>query len=155
MPFADNSLDLVTCNMVVEHLDKPGRAFAEVARCLRPGGAIVVITPNLLNYGIMGNAVASKVMPEEWRLRLVRNSDSREPKDVFPVRYKANTMRSLVRLFNESGFELHKAVALPQGRPFLRKTEKLEKLLMKLTPISGLLVCAHKRLAAGNRSLAD
>jgi SAM-dependent methyltransferase len=149
LPFADSSLDLVTCNMVVEHLDKPGRAFAEIARCLRPGGAVVVITPNLLNYGILGNAVASRVMPEELRLRLVRSSDSREPKDIFPVRYKANTMRGLVRLFNESGFDLHRAVALPQRQPFLPKTEKLEKLLMKLTPFSGLLVCAHKRSAMG------
>jgi len=54
LPFADNSLDLITCRMVVEHLAQPRHAFAESARCLRPGGAIVVITPNLLNYGILG-----------------------------------------------------------------------------------------------------
>src|SRR5437660_9277446 len=47
LPFADNSLDLITCRMVVEHLAQPRQAFAEAARCLRPGGAIVVVTPNL------------------------------------------------------------------------------------------------------------
>jgi SAM-dependent methyltransferase len=154
LPFGDGSLDLVTCNMVVEHLDDPARAFAEVARCLTPGGAFVVTTPNLLNYGILCNSVASKVMPEKWRLRLVHGSDGRDPKDIFPVRYKANTMRHLVRLLNESGFLVHKAVPLPQRRPFWRKTEKLERLLMKLTPSAGLLVCAHKRSGAENLHLA-
>jgi SAM-dependent methyltransferase len=150
LPFADNSFDLVTCNMVVEHLDNPARAFAEVARCLSPGGAFIVTTPNLLNYGIIGNSVASKVMPEKWRLRLVHGSDGRDPKDVFPVRYKANTMRHLVRLLDDSGLLVHKTITLSQRGPFLRKTEKLERLLMKLTPTSGLLVCAHKRLGAEN-----
>ena len=148
LPFADSSLDLVTCNVVVEHLDHPTRAFAEVARCLRPGGVFVVKTPNLLNYGMMGNAVASRIMPDKWRLRLVRSSDSREPEDVFPVRYKANTMHRLVRLLNSSGLQVHKAIALLQQGTFFSKTQKLERLLMRLTPVSGLLVCAHKRIAA-------
>jgi ubiquinone/menaquinone biosynthesis C-methylase UbiE len=60
LPFPDNSLHLITCRMVVEHLDQPQQAFAEVTRCLRPGGAFVVITPNLTNYAIFGNAVATK-----------------------------------------------------------------------------------------------
>ena len=154
LPFADSSFDLVTCNMVIEHLDNPPRAFAEIARCLRPSGTLVVKTPNLLNYGVIGNAAASRVLPERWRLRLVHGSDSRELKDFFPVRYKANTMHSLVQLLNASGLQVHKAIALPQQRPFLQKAEKLERLLMKLTPISGLLVCAQKRFAAGNRHLA-
>jgi SAM-dependent methyltransferase len=145
LPFADDSLDLVTCNMVVEHLNEPAAAFAEITRCLTPGGAVIVNTPNLSNYGVMGNAVASKLMPERWRLRLVRRSDDRELKDFFPVRYKANTMYCLGHLLQASGLQIHKAIALPQKRPFFRATEKLEKVLMKLTPMSGLLVCAHKR----------
>jgi SAM-dependent methyltransferase len=144
LPFADGSLDLITSNMVLEHLDQPVRAFAEVARCLSPGGAFVVKTPNLLNYAVMGNAVAAKVMPAKWRLRLVQGSDGRAAEDFFPVRYKANTMRRLVRLLEDAGLRVHKTVELPQQRPFLPKIEKVERMLMKVTPISGLLVCAHK-----------
>jgi SAM-dependent methyltransferase len=153
LPFADNSLDLITCNMVVEHLAEPATAFAEAARCLRPGGAFIVNTPNLLNYGIFGNAIASRVMPEKWRLRLVHGSDGREPEDIFPVQYKANTAHRLVRLLRESGLEIHKTIGLRQQRPFLRKAEKLEALLMKVTPVSGLLACAHKP-AADNRNVS-
>jgi SAM-dependent methyltransferase len=147
LPFADNSLDLITCRMVVEHLDQPRHAFAESARCLRPGGAIVVITPNLLNYGILGNAVATKLLPEKLRLRIVHLSDSRADKDIFPVRYRANTMSRLVRLLSSSGLQVHETIALHQQRPYWRKHPSFEKVLMKLTPIYVLLVCAHKAMA--------
>jgi SAM-dependent methyltransferase len=147
LPFADNTFDLITCRMIVEHLAQPRRAFAESARCLRPGGTMVVITPNLLNYGILGNAIATKLLPEELRLRIVHASDSRADEDIFPVRYKANTMPRLVQSLNASGLQVHEAVGLRQQRPYWRKHPSLEKVLMKLTPICALLVCAHKVVA--------
>jgi SAM-dependent methyltransferase len=148
LPLADNSLDLITCRMVVEHLDEPREAFTEVARCLRPGGAFVVMTPNLLNYGILGNAVATKVMPEKLRLRIVHATDSRADPDIFPVRYKANTMRRLINLLGDSGLQVHKAIPLRQQQPYFRKHPSHERVLMWLTPINVLLVCAHKPEAA-------
>ena len=145
MPFAESSFDLITCNMVVEHLDQPERAIAEITRVLAPGGAVVINTPNLWNYGIMANAVASKLLPERWRLRLTHASDSRDPEDIFPVRYRANTFRRLISLLSASGLKVHKAFKLPQQRPFLNRTAEIERLLVKLTPSSRLLVCAHKQ----------
>jgi SAM-dependent methyltransferase len=151
LPFRQNSFHLITCRMVVEHLDRPEEAFAEVARCLRPGGAFIVMTPNLLNYGIFGNAVATKVLPKKLRLRIVRASDSRADEDIFPVCYKANTMRRLVSLLNNSGLQVHRAIALQQKRPYFRKHPSFEKILMWLTPIYVLLACAHKpETAAGS-----
>jgi SAM-dependent methyltransferase len=144
LPFAENSLDLITCRMVVEHLAQPRHAFAESARCLRPGGALVVITPHLLNYGILGNAVATKLLPDKLRLRIVRASDSRAEEDIFPVRYKANTMPRLVQSLNASGLQVHETIGLRQQRPYWPKYSSLERVLMKLTPVYGLLVCAHK-----------
>jgi SAM-dependent methyltransferase len=144
LPFADSSLDLITCRMVVEHLAQPRNAFAEVARCLRPGGAIVVITPNLHNYGIFGNAVATKLLPAKLRLRIVHASDSRPDEDIFPVRYKANTMSRLARLLSSAGLQVHKTIGLHQQQAYWRKHPAFEKVLMMLTPIYVLLVCAHK-----------
>jgi ubiquinone/menaquinone biosynthesis C-methylase UbiE len=147
LPFADNSLDLVTCRMVVEHLDNPPTAFAEIHRCLRPGGAIVVITPNLRNYGIFGNAMATKFLREDWRLKLVQSSDSRGKEHIFPVRYRANTMPRLVRLLKKSGLQVHRRIGLRQLRPYWKKAGSLEKIFMKLTPTYVLMVCAHKTTA--------
>jgi ubiquinone/menaquinone biosynthesis C-methylase UbiE len=145
MPFADSSFDLVTCSMVMEHLDAPEKAVAEITRVLAPGGAVVINTPNLWNYGVMANAIASKLLPEGMRLRLIHSSDTREPEEIFPVRYRANTIRRLINLLSASGLKVHKAFKLPQQVPFFRRTTKLERLLVWLTPNSRLLVCAHKK----------
>ena len=147
LPFADNSLDLVTCRMVVEHLDDPTKAFLEIHRCLRNNGAIVVITPNLRNYGVFGNAIATRLLKENWRLKLVQSSDARPQEDVFPVRYRANTMPKLVRLIEKSGLQIHRQIGLRQLRPYWQKSASLEKPLMKLTPTYALMVCAHKNAA--------
>lgn len=144
IPFRDDSLDLITCRMVVEHLDQPQEAFREMARCLRPGGALVVMTPNLANYAIFANAVATKVMPERLRRHIIHALDSRADKDIFPVRYKANTKHHLLHLLNTSGLRVHKAIGLRQQQSHWRKHPSFEKVLIRLTPIYVLLVCAHK-----------
>jgi SAM-dependent methyltransferase len=144
LPFAGGSFDLLTCNVVMEHLAEPEKALAEVARVLAPGGAFIMNTPNLWNYGVLANAVLSRILPEKLRLRLVRASDSREPADIFPVRYRANTLRRLSSLCSAAGMKIHRATILPQQRTYFRSTATLEKLLMALTPGVRLLVCAHK-----------
>src|SRR5215831_9151055 len=47
LPFGPGVFDVVTANMVVEHLTAPGAVFAEVQRVLRSGGQFIFITPNL------------------------------------------------------------------------------------------------------------
>jgi len=145
LPFADGSFNLVTCNVVMEHLAEPEKAMAEIARVLVCGGAFVINTPNLWNYGVLANALLSKVLPEQWRLKLVRASDRRKPEDIFPVRYRANTLRRLHSLLRAGGFKVHTQAILPQHRPHFRKTAALEKMLMALSPGVKLLVCAHKQ----------
>lgn len=43
LPFADDSFDHVFVCFVLEHLSEPGRALAELRRCLRGGGSLTVI----------------------------------------------------------------------------------------------------------------
>ncbi len=144
LPFADSSLDLITCHMVIEHLDRPRSAFAEVCRCLRPNGVFIAITPNMINYGIFANAVATKLIPEKWRLRIVHALDSRTDEDIFPVRYKANTMRGLRHLLRSAGLRIHRAIGLRQQQAYWRRHPSFERAFMWLTPIQVLLICAHK-----------
>jgi hypothetical protein len=118
--------------------------MVEIARVLVPGGALIINTPNLWNYGVLANAILSKIFPEQWRLGLVRASDSREPGDIFPVRYRANTLGRLGTLCAGSGLKIHRVTVLPQQRSFFRKTAPVEKVLMTMTPGVRLLVCAHK-----------
>ena len=50
LPLADQAVDLVVCSQVVEHLWDQDAFVAECARVLRPGGGLVVTTPNRLTF---------------------------------------------------------------------------------------------------------
>lgn len=47
LPFAAASIDTVLCNEVLEHVPEPARLFAEAARVLRPGGTLLLTTPQV------------------------------------------------------------------------------------------------------------
>jgi len=46
IPFADASVDCVTLQEVVEHLENVPHLFREVRRVLKPGGSFILTTPN-------------------------------------------------------------------------------------------------------------
>lgn len=46
LPFADAAFDLVWCSEVIEHLDDPPAVLDEFRRVTRPGGDILLTTPN-------------------------------------------------------------------------------------------------------------
>lgn len=49
VPVDDGSMDVVCAIEVIEHLENPRAFVRELARCVRPGGTIVVSTPNQLS----------------------------------------------------------------------------------------------------------
>ena len=49
--FPSSSFDAVVLDNVIEHVPDPAATFAECARLLRPGGRLVMITPNLDSLG--------------------------------------------------------------------------------------------------------
>ena len=49
LPFHDASFDLVTCTEVIEHLEHYRSTLRDVYRVLKPGGTLVLSTPNILN----------------------------------------------------------------------------------------------------------
>ena len=54
LPCEDRSFDLVTCFETIEHVADPGRALDELRRVLRPGGLLLLSSPNRDVY-ISGN----------------------------------------------------------------------------------------------------
>lgn len=46
LPFADASMDCVILSEVIEHLEEPGITIREASRVLRPGGRLLITTPN-------------------------------------------------------------------------------------------------------------
>jgi SAM-dependent methyltransferase len=46
LPFGDQSFDCVVCSQVIEHLPDDPLLFEEMARVLKPGGRLIIGTPN-------------------------------------------------------------------------------------------------------------
>lgn len=46
LPFEDASFDLVWCSEVIEHLQDPAFSLGELRRVTKPGGLLVLTTPN-------------------------------------------------------------------------------------------------------------
>jgi len=97
LPYRTGTFNLVTANMVVEHLTTPAAVFDEFARVLRPHGQLIIHTPNAWSYFV---AVA-RLLPDP----LIRKIDGRPPEDIFPAHYRANHPRRLQRLLHAAGFE--------------------------------------------------
>jgi 2-polyprenyl-3-methyl-5-hydroxy-6-metoxy-1,4-benzoquinol methylase len=62
LPFEPASFDVVLCGDVVEHLRDPGAALARLRPFLRPGGRLVLTTPNVANWAIRLSLLAGR-----WR----------------------------------------------------------------------------------------
>lgn len=46
LPFAESEFDLVWCTEVIEHLLNPSLTISELKRILKPGGMLIITTPN-------------------------------------------------------------------------------------------------------------
>src|SRR6266851_5776900 len=102
LPFAADTFELVTLNMVIEHLDHPEIQFAEIRHVLRPGGTLLLHTPNALGYVTLIN----RCLPQAVSRRLAGLFDGRDAGDVFPAYYRANSRRRLRHLAAATGLEL-------------------------------------------------
>ena len=86
LPFADGAFD-VTCSFeTIEHVTDPGRAVAELVRVTRPGGRLIITSPNYLGFAglyriyrrLIGRPFTEMGQPINqplllpWRVRLLR-----------------------------------------------------------------------------------
>jgi ubiquinone/menaquinone biosynthesis C-methylase UbiE len=100
LPFPDGAFDLVTANMVLEHLPEPLAQLREIERVLRPGGVFLALTPNLHGY----QALLARCIPERFKAALVKLLQDRASEDVFPTYYRINTGAAIEQLAAASGF---------------------------------------------------
>ncbi|MGH7493263.1 MAG: glycosyltransferase [bacterium] len=101
LPVQENSIDLIVCEMVFEHVENPECITRELFRCLKEGGKIIFITPNLKSFPFL----ISKFTPF-WFHQLYGFLRARRDEDIFPTHYRLNTTTALRRHFGEAGFEL-------------------------------------------------
>ncbi len=79
LPYADNSVDVIDCEAVLEHLRDPNLAATEMYRVLKPGGKVLAITPFL------------------------------QPYHGYPHHYQNFTLKGHVHLFQSKGFQINES----------------------------------------------
>jgi 2-polyprenyl-3-methyl-5-hydroxy-6-metoxy-1,4-benzoquinol methylase len=63
LPFADASFDSVVCMEVIEHIPNQLQLMSEMARLVKPGGKLIVTTPNVLNINARLRYLINGTMP--------------------------------------------------------------------------------------------
>ena len=133
LPFAAGSADAVLFSEVVEHLVDPDAALDEIRRILRPGGHLMLSTPNLAAWYNRGLLLAG-VQPVFSEVSL-RGIHGRPGKEVVG-HLRLYTARALKEFVAASGF----TVVRLEGAPFHGVPRPLRPL--------DRLACARPQLAS-------
>ena len=131
MPFADGSFDLITANMVVEHVADPAQLFGEIGRVLAPGGRVIVHTPNVHGY----TTTLTRLLPERTLAPLAGVLLGRRAEDVYPTHYRANSVAALRTLAGRNGLTVE-ACDLINSSPQAMRVPPL--MLLELLLMRGL-----------------
>jgi SAM-dependent methyltransferase len=102
LPFRDSVFDLVTANMVMEHVTEPMVLFEELHRVLRPGGRLLIHTPNARGY----TTRLARLVPERLKGMLAKVIQQRDVRDVYPAFYCINTDGALHQIASAAGLEV-------------------------------------------------
>lgn len=102
VPEPDASFDLITANMVFEHLSDPLAVLRESFRLLRPGGRVLIHTPNVL-YPL---TLAAACVPVPLRVRITSWLERRPTKDIYPTCYRMNRTAAVRKLADQAGLSV-------------------------------------------------
>lgn len=150
LPFRSAHFDMVISRSVIEHLQDPGQVFGEFFRVLKPGGSIVVITPNKYDYV----SLIAAVTPYRLHRALVSRIFHVSADDVFPTLYRANTISSMRKSLVATGFvnvhvdAVNHYPAYLSFSPVLYRLGILYERLTSTKPLKGLrssLLCVAQK----------
>lgn len=131
LPMADNTVDRAHADRVLQHLERPADAIAELARVLRPGGCLVLGEPDWDTLVIdHPDEQLSRAYTRHIVERIVRN---------------AGIGRQLVRLVLGAGFNMTTVVPCTS---LFREVDTADQLL-------GLERNARRAVAAGYLTTSD
>ena len=97
-----NSVDLIVCDHVLEHIANPDRIFLEMRRVLKNDGYLCIRTPNRWGYV----ALIASLIPNKYHAKVTSVvQDGRKEEDVFPTLYKCNSVRKIKNMMTKNGFQ--------------------------------------------------
>jgi len=163
IPFPANYFDMVISRSVIEHLEEPLEVFREFCRVLRPGGRVIIVTPNKYDYVSLIAAWTPYRLHRALVSRIFRVPED----DVFPTLYRANTISSIQKAMHSAGLvkkELTTVNHYPAYLMFSPVLFRLGILYERLTNLElfrslrGSILCAFEKPgqpAAGSSEALD
>ena len=95
-PLDDSSVDVVIADWVFEHIDNPSVFVNEVNRVLKPGGYLFARTPHKGSYV----SLFARFLNNRHHVGVLKYvQPSRNNIDVFPTKFRMNTLRKIKGLF--------------------------------------------------------
>jgi len=148
-------IDLAYSRAVMEHLERPEEAYAEIARVLKPGGAYVFTTPSIYDYG----SIAALLIPNRFHARIVSATEGRAGEDVFPTVFGSNSRRTITRQARDAGLVVRDLRYIGQYPSYLVFNRVLfwlgsvyQKVIERFSvtrPLQGWIVCVLEKPAGG------
>ncbi len=99
---ADSSIDIAYSRAVMEHINNPDEAFAEIARVLKPQGVYIFVTPSIHDYGTL----IARLVPNRFHGKIVSAVEGRAQEDVFPTVYASNSLKTVRKQVAKAGLIL-------------------------------------------------
>lgn len=127
LPLTDDTFDVIICYNAIEHLKRPGEAFAEFGRILKKGGILIFKTPCIMSPVFF----LSRLLPLNWHKKFKGVAQRTQEEDIFLTYYRCNTRKQLEETLKSTGFQ----------RKMLKSVEQVHDYLTfnKFTYASGLL----------------
>ena len=106
LPFAGSTFDVIFSRYVVEHISQPSEVVHELARVLKPGGRLIIVTPSKYHYV----ALFSRLTPHAVH-EIVSRLRGNRAHDAFPTTYLLNSRSDLEAHARDTGLCLTTYVA--------------------------------------------
>lgn len=133
LPFAAGEFDHILCFETIEHVSQPERLIAELGRVIKPGGTMILTTPNVLWEPVHALAAITGMHHSEGPHRFIRR-------------------RRLLTMVRQAGFEVEKeetTVLIPGGPAGLVRLgewleAKTKNWLMPWLGLRRVLICCKR-----------
>ena len=137
IPFIDHSFDIILLSEVLEHLNfHPRRIFMEIYRVLKPGGKIIITTPNLLRLNnrikiLIGKSIHPNIKEDYTSA----------------THYREYSIKELIFLLEDSDFKINKVEYVDFDYPNINKVVKMiNRIIGLLRPkLKGNIVIIGKK----------